>query len=142
MPRRVLDTNILINHWGDATRGVQLRDVKRDRAARWGRELAGLQNTNLILTPIYIEFVCGNATAHELQLARAYLGAFEIADGGTIHARDWIEARRIAERVPRDGRRRQLGDCLIRAICDRLNLEVFTAEKRFPGRLGATRRKG
>lgn len=132
MPRRVLDTNILINHWGDATRGLRVRHLRREHAVRFGRHLANLRDADSILTPIYLEYVCGRGSAHEVALARSYLSVFKIADGANVLPADWVEARRIAERVPHDGLRRQLGDCLIRALCNRLHLELLTAEKRFP----------
>jgi hypothetical protein len=94
--------------------------------------LIAIHATNSLLTPIYIEYVCGQGSAHEVELARAFLSGFKIADKGQILKADWEHARRIAERVPRDGLRRQLVDCLIRALCNRLNLECFTFEKRFP----------
>ena len=132
MPRRALDTNILVSHWIKVTRGIHPAALTTEQAARWGRELAKLLDTDLTLTPVCLEFICGQRSSHEVQLARAYLGTFRVADKGTILDQDWVEARRIAERVPRDGLRRQLGDCLIRAICNRLKLDVLTAEKRFP----------
>jgi predicted nucleic acid-binding protein len=132
MPRRVLDTNILIGYWAKALGGKRAAEFAPAQAARWGRQLADSTGGTDILTPIYIEFVCGQRTSHEMRLARAYLAIFQVADEGQILGRDWQEAKRIAERVPRDGLRRQLGDCLIRAICNRLNLEVLTGEKRFP----------
>jgi predicted nucleic acid-binding protein len=38
----------------------------------------------------------------------------------------------LVRRVPPDGSRRQMGDCLIRAIADRLNAEVLTRDAGFP----------
>jgi len=132
MPRRVLDTNILIGHWIKKSRGAPMRSFTTSNALRWGRELRESLDTNITLTPICLEFMCGQRSAHEIRLAKAYLSLLTVADGGMILKEDWIEAQRIAERVPRDGLRRQLGDCLIRAICNRLHLDVLTAEKRFP----------
>ncbi|MDB5330059.1 MAG: hypothetical protein JWP03_1210 [Phycisphaerales bacterium] len=135
MAKRALDTNILINHWLRVSKGCRPREIDARQAGRWGRELMELQRAGAILTPIYIEYVCGQGSAHEVNLARTYLKPFEIADEGHILPKDWENARKIAERVPRDGLRRQLGDCLIRAICVRLNLEFITAERRFPHRV-------
>lgn len=132
MARRVLDTNVLIRHWGDELGYSKLDQVTVRRATECGRRLIGIQQTNAILTPVYVEFLCGHATAHGVSLARGFLSAFELVDGGRILPADWEHAKRIAGRVARDGLRRQMGDCLIRAICDRLNLSVFTFEKRFP----------
>jgi predicted nucleic acid-binding protein len=132
MAKRTLDTNVLINHWGDEIGHSRLDQVTTRQAIACAANLIEIQYTNLILTPVFVEFLCGHATAHGVKLSRAYLGEFEIADGGKILPADWEEAKRLAARVPRDGLRRQMGDCLIRAICTRLNLEVFTFEKRFP----------
>jgi len=125
-------TNILIRYWGERVRGRRLRDVSADDARRWARELIKLQDTNAILTPIHIEYVCGKVGAREVQLARAFLAEFHAVDEGRILPKDWEDAKRIAHRVTRTGARRQLGDCLIRAISDRLHLEVLTADRRFP----------
>ena len=133
MPRRVLDTNILINFWGDKRRAAPRgRAVTVEDARQWAKELIKLYGTNAILTPIYIEYVSGKGSAREVSLARAYLEEFETLDADRIPPADWREARRIALRVRRDAGRRQLGDCIIRAICNRLNLDVLTADKRFP----------
>ena len=138
MPRRVLDTNILSKHWDACVHRRQRgRAVTEDDAKRWARELIDLQGTRSILTPIAIEYVCRGATAHDVSLARAYLAEFDVADRGRVLPEDWEAAKRVAQRVLPDRRTRQLGDCLIRAICDRLNLDVFTGDKRFPKRKSA-----
>lgn len=79
--------------------------------------------------------MCGQRNGHELALARTYLGCFKVLDGGQILKQDWDYALRVAERVPADGLPRQMGDCLIIAICVRLHLEYTTTELRFPHRL-------
>ena len=139
MAKRVLDTNVLINHWVKSLGARRIGDVRRAHAIEWAERLRALQGSVVILTPIYIEYVCGQRNRHELELARAYLGRFEIADGGNVLKQDWEYARRLAERVPRDGLPRQLGDCLIRAVCERLHLEYVTLEIRFPHRLTGPR---
>ena len=132
MARRILDTNVLINHWGREFSKTRPSTLTLKDARRSAEKLIELQSSNTILTPVYLEFLCGKGSEHEVTLAKAFLSKFEIADGGRILDQDWQNAKRIAARVPRDGLRRQMGDCLIRAICDRLKLEVFTFEKRFP----------
>jgi predicted nucleic acid-binding protein len=57
---------------------------------------------------------------------------FRLADDGAVTMEDWEEARRLAVRVPRVGRPRQLGDCLIRAIANRLRLRVKTFDIGMP----------
>jgi predicted nucleic acid-binding protein len=115
--RRVLDTNVHIYHWGDKSRGFRLSEITVQHARKWAMDLTKIYNSNAILTPIAIEYLCGKGSRREVDIARAYLSHFEIADEGDIHAIDWVLARQISERVPREGGRRQLGDCLIRAIC-------------------------
>ena len=131
MARRVLDTGYLIRHWRNRVR-TPLDDVRAAEAEAWARELIGWHNTDAIVTPIYIEFVAGVRSAHELVLARAYLAPFRMFDDGSISVADWKLARRIAERVPRDGKPRQLGDCLIKAIATRLNHDVESLDVGFP----------
>lgn len=130
MPRRVLDTNVLIGHWALFLQSEQHRQTA-DAVRRWAKRLIDLHGSDAILSPIYIEFVAGMRNEREARLARAYLGEFDVVDEGRILPRDWEKARELAERVPRDGLRRQLGDCLIRAICLRLKYDVFTHERRF-----------
>jgi predicted nucleic acid-binding protein len=132
MARRVLDTNYLISHWGNCLRGNRIAEQNPQSVKRWARQLIKNCGTDAILTPVYIEFIVGLRSEYEVRLAQAYLGEFVVADSGKITDDDWAEARRIAARVPRDGRRRQLGDCLIRAICNRLRYEILTADTGFP----------
>ena len=123
MARRVLDTTYLVQHWRKRKR-TPLSDVRADEAEAWAKELIGLQNAD--------EFVAGVRSAHELVLARAYLAPFRVIDGGSISDDDWKRARQYAERVPRDGKPRQLGDCLIKAIAARLNHDVESLDVGFP----------
>lgn len=87
---------------------------------------------NAIATPVVIEFLAGTKNSHELPLARACLAQFHVADAGDVRAADWGESRRLAERVPRDGKPRQLGACLVKAIARRLKYDVQTFDQRFP----------
>ena len=132
MPRRVLDTCTLINHWRTKRRLWDRRPLTPRVAVKWARDLVRIQHTNAIVSPVYIEFVCGGTTKQEVELSRSFLDEFDIVDEGRILPEDWTEARRIAERVPRNARPRQLGDCLIRAICNRLHLDVLTDDTGFP----------
>jgi predicted nucleic acid-binding protein len=131
MPKDVFDTSVLIRRWerrgGHTSSGTTERHVKQ-----WARELIQAYRADLILTPVYVEFVAGVTSARELALARAFLAEFTVADDQKITPADWRNAVRIAQRVPRDGQRRQLGDCLIAAIADRLGLNVITLDLRFP----------
>jgi len=84
------------------------------------------------LTPIYIEFMAGAKSAKDIRLFRSYLSEFVILDDGKVFKTDWDVALQIAERVPPDGKPRQLGDCLIRALARRLNCEVVSKDVAFP----------
>src|SRR5437762_2744634 len=110
MPRRVLDTNILINFWGRKRGERRATEIDIDEATEWAEELIGLHGTNALVTPIYIEYLCGKGSEHEIDLARAFLEPFDLVDEGRILPEDWEDAKRIASRVPRDGSRRQMGD--------------------------------
>lgn len=132
MARRALDTNVLISFWWTRA-NAHGRGITVSIARRWVEQLRELHGNARIVTPVAIEFLCGTKNGNELRLWRAFVDAFDLADQGNVTKADWALARRLAERVPRDGLRRQMGDCLIRAICDRLHLEVVTGEKRFAG---------
>jgi predicted nucleic acid-binding protein len=93
--------------------------------------LAALHGTSATVSPVIIEFLAGTTSANELMLARAYLDVFVVIDHQQTPPQDWQEAQRLAQRVPRDGRRRQLGDCLIRAIANRLKHEVISYDQGF-----------
>jgi predicted nucleic acid-binding protein len=130
MPRRVLDTNILLDYWNHrVSRGGRKFTVSAVRA--WANDLITLHNTNAILTPIYIELIAGTTTITEASLWKAFLDEFHCIDEQRILAEDWNEAIRIASRIPRQTRRRKLGDCLIRAICKRRRYELVTHDKDF-----------
>ena len=130
MADRVLDTSCLVAHWNQ----IPSRDSLSEKEARiWAQRLIDNHNTNLIVTPVYIEFVVGAQSADELKRYRAYLGEFKILDKGRIPPQVWTEARRIAQRVPKSGKKRQLGDCLIRAIAAHFgNRDVMSLDSGFP----------
>jgi predicted nucleic acid-binding protein len=128
MKRTVLDTNVLISYW--RTHDLSKKSAAEVRCA--AEKLIGRYDANVITTPVYIECVSGVRTGDELKLMRAFLKMFLVIDGWKISDADWKNACDRAERVPRDGNPRQLGDCLIRAIADRLNYDVQTYDQRFP----------
>lgn len=127
MRHRAFDTNYLIGAWRDPRPPADLTE-SRARARRFVRDMG----TALNMTPVRIEFLCGATSARERVLLEAFLEQFEIADGGDVRPEAWREAERLAARVPRDGKPRQLGDCLIRAIASRLRLDVLTSDLGFP----------
>jgi predicted nucleic acid-binding protein len=130
MAKKVLETSVLLHHWGQSG-GNSPASRTVDEAKNWGKELVRLHGTDAIVTPVYLEMVVGVQSAHQLDLMRAFLGEFRIIDNWNVTPEDWKEARRIGERVPRDGHRRQLGDCLIRAIANRLRHDVIAFDRRF-----------
>lgn len=130
MPGRILDTSELIHNWHRCRRRTS-RSEAREAAQEWARELIGLHDSSDIVTPVFIEFIAGVRSKGELDLARAYLAEFEIIDEGRILEEDWEHAKRLAARIPRDGKPRQLGDCLILAIAIRLNCDVRSLDKGF-----------
>ncbi|MBI3468007.1 MAG: PIN domain-containing protein [Planctomycetes bacterium] len=131
MGRRVLDSSVLIQHWHHSGGHPSHKHMTADAIA-WGKRLAKIRGTNAILTPVLLEFLAGVTSENEMRLAQAYLDQFEVQDDRVITKQDCDEAERIARRVPRDGLRRQLGDCLIRAIANRLRCEVVSLDVRFP----------
>ncbi len=132
MTKYVLDTSVLLRWWNQR-RSRHRGPVTADHAGAWGRELAAMRRTTAIVTPVFLEVVGGTTSAAELRLMRAFLEPFECVDEQRIIVRDWEEARRLAQRVRRDRRPRQLGDCLIRALANRLHYEVRTDDTAFPG---------
>ena len=131
MRKYILDTSVLLKHWKRCV-GSSLKGKKNSDALQWAKALIEIEDTNAILTPIYIEMVAGVSSEEELRLTRSFLRQFKMIDNGLILSQDWEEARRLAERIPRDGKPRQLGDCLIQAIANRLKFQVRTFDKRFP----------
>lgn len=142
MSQRVFDTSLLIRHWQRSRSAHSGRKLSVADARRWAKDLIELRQTQLIVTPVVIEFLAGARDGRELSLHRAFLDEFHIADEGHITNDDWLLSKRLAERIPRDGAPRDLGDCLIRAIAERLHLDVDTLDKGMPrGGIGEHRRK-
>lgn len=131
MRRRILDSSILIAFWRQRHAQTSSR-IRFSRSKQWAKELIDLYGTNAIVTPIAIEFLSGFSNREEMQAGRAFLAEFRCIDEQRIPQEDWNRARHLAERIPRSGRRRHLGDCLIRAIADRLGYEVHTSDTGFP----------
>jgi predicted nucleic acid-binding protein len=128
---RILDTNVLINH----LRLLAPSGSKPNAAKEWARKLIELWGTNLIVSPVRVEFLAGAESSEKLKLYLAYLEPFEVVDERQIPRQDWEEAERIAKRVVVKGRRRNLGDCLIKAISLRLNCETVTNDADFDRRV-------
>jgi predicted nucleic acid-binding protein len=129
MAKRIFDTSYLVGHWR-AFPKTSRRTAENMRS--WAGRLIDLYGSSRITTPVYIEMVAGATSSDELKLTQAYLDPFEIVDEGKIPKEDWDEARCLAQRVAPNGGKRQLGDCLVRAIARRLHCEVLTLDRRFP----------
>ncbi len=85
-----------------------------------------------MVTPVYIEVMAGATNREDLALFRAFLEPFSLLDNMEISRQDWEQTQRFAERIPRNGKPRQLGDCLIAAIAKRLKCEVISKDTGFP----------
>jgi predicted nucleic acid-binding protein len=130
--RFVLDTSVLVRHWRGSRTGKTSAQIKEIEADEWARALIEIEETNAIVTPVRIEYLCGVRDQWELGLARAYLKPFQSIDKGKTLVADWREAQRLAERVPKNRRPRDFGDCLIKAIALRLNYQVRTFDTGMP----------
>lgn len=127
MAKRLLDSNKLYPFFRKKRRGSS--SPSRDDAAVWARELSALHGTGVIATPVYVEFLCGVTDRNEMDLAVAFLDAFENIDGGRILPEDWQAASDRARRVPASRKPRQVVDCLLFAITQRLNCGLLTDDK-------------
>jgi len=128
---KILDTNKLISQW-KRRRKRPLGDYETSDVEVWAAELIELYETNCILTPVYLEFIGGVIDRREMELSRAFLGAFSILDEGDIRPEDWTKACQLAERIPQDTRPRGAIDCLIKAITIRLRCVLVTDDTGMP----------
>lgn len=131
MAKRILDTSVLLRWW-NLCRSRNRGEVKAEQAESWGRELSTREDTTAIVTPVLLEILGGATGVAELRLMRAFLRPFRCVDEQRVTPPDWQEAIRLAQRVPPDKAPRDFGDCLIRAIANRLKHRVLTLDKRFP----------
>src|SRR5260370_3988442 len=99
MKKRILDSAVLMNYW-KRRRSTPLSRDTPEEAAAWARDLIGIHDTNAIVTPVYVEMMCGVMSTHELVLTRAFLGEFVCVDERAIPRADWEETIRLAQRVP------------------------------------------
>jgi len=100
------------------------------------------KETDAILSPIEIEFLVGVVDRHEMELAEAFLGEFHIIDGHNTLPQDWEEARRVARHIGYHATPRDLGDCLIIAICERLRYDPpFSKDRGLQRQHGRTRQR-
>jgi predicted nucleic acid-binding protein len=132
--RTVFDTSVFIHYWRTRVRPglVRMDSSENATVAAHAFELSRLTGVDATVTPVVLEFLCGFTSREEMELAKVFLLQFRVIDGGYLLKEDWTEARRIAERVPRSGKPRQLGDCLVRAVANRYNYSVETYDAEFP----------
>ena len=136
MPKAILDTNVLISHWRKQRSKLSGRPVKKEDCAAWARELIDFRRSGAIVEPVYIEFICWARTKDELELLEEFLRYFDRVDRGRVLPEDWERAKDYARKLGWLKLERQLGDCLIRAIADRLRADVITADRGFPKKGG------
>lgn len=125
MRNRALDTNIVIEIWHGRWPGgkkVRSDETAASEPKRWLQR----HPNDGILTPVRLEFLGGTRDKDELRLADIFLNAFDNLDGGLVLPEDRALAERIARRVIREGRHRDAVDCVIQAICKRLNLDFHS----------------
>ena len=122
MKRRVLDTNVLVTLWHSGSGRVDSERAAEAVAHGWLAE----HPRDAIVTPVRLEFLGGTRSRDELRVAEGFLGLFDLLDGGRVLPEDWHVAERYAKRVPFAPRPRGAIDCLILAICVRLNASLYT----------------
>ncbi len=125
MKNRVLDTNVLIKIWHGRWPGGKPVRSEASAVAEPRKWLKKFPNDGT-LTPIGLEFIGGTRDKDELRLSELFLGEFELLDEGKVLVGDWREAERFARRIKGEGRARDAVDCLILAICKRLNADLDT----------------
>ena len=141
MSGRLADTSFLVAFWRDRARksgfGERLahdNTPSRAQVRQWASTFVGRYPDAVIASPVRIEFLAGATNRTELDRYRLFLESLDIVDGGRISIEEWKTAEDLAVRVPRDGQKRQLGDCLIEAIARRHRLETLTSDQRFSNR--------
>jgi predicted nucleic acid-binding protein len=121
--RRILDTSELCSYWNHRSSALA-GHPSPETAKAWPQALCELHDTKVIVTPVWVEFIAGARSKPELDAYRAYLSVFDLIDDGRVSEEDWKQAKRLAGRIPRDGKPGQLGDCLIAALAIRFGCAV------------------
>lgn len=136
--KRVLDTNILIEHF----QTMRPLDGKgADDALACAKQLIKDRDSDAIVSPVEVEFLCGVLNQPEMRLREAFLHAFRVIDDRKTLPQDWHEARRLAKHPGFHARPRDLGDCLIVAIAERLHHEIASFDKGVYEQRGRTRQR-
>jgi hypothetical protein len=97
MAGRILDSSVLISFWRQRRAKTKNQSPTEEDARHWAAELIELRRSNLIVSPVAVEFYCGSTNREEIRLYRAFLGEFHVVDSGAIPVADWEDARKRAE---------------------------------------------
>ena len=89
-----------------------------------------------IVNPVRLELPAGTKHRDELRLTEEFLELFPCFDTRRVLDEDWDEAKRLLKHVPSDGKARGVLDYLIRAVCNRLRLQLHTEDKQAHGSQG------
>ena len=133
MRQRVIDSNVLIGLWhGRRPSPVKVKVRSRAEARLVADAWLKIYPGDGVLTPIRLELIGGGLDRAGVELTVFFLDLFLVFDGGEVRREDWDAALRLARRVPFEPRPRGAVDCLIRAICQRLDLELKTFDTGVP----------
>ena len=123
--KMAFDASHLIHHWRRRRKNRDIDQISRRVIEGWATELVALHLTDLICTPVRVEFLCNTGGAGELERVRRFLAKFRTIDGGETTRDDWFLAERFAPKRKGDVKAvRQLGDCIIAAIFRRFGCSL------------------
>ena len=133
MRPRVIDSNILLALWhGHYPSPTKVKVRTKSTAKLVVKAWLAINPTDGVLTPIRLELVGGGLHRDQVKLTDYFLDLFPLFDDGDVRREDWDAALRLARRVPFEPRPRGAVDCLIRAICQRLGLQLKTLDTGVP----------
>ncbi len=133
MRPRVIDSNILLALWhGRFPSPTKVKVRTKPTAQLVAGAWLKLNPGDGVLTPIRLELVGGSLDRDAVRLTDYFLDLFPLFDDGDVRREDWDAAARLARRVPFEPRPRGAMDCLIRAICQRLRLDLETQDTGVP----------
>lgn len=133
MRPRVIDSNILLALWhGRFPSPTKVKVRTKPTAQLVAGAWLKLNPGDGGLTPIRLELVGGSLDRDAVRLTDYFLDLFPLFDDGDVRREDWDAAARLARRVPFEPRPRGAMDCLIRAICQRLRLDLETQDTGVP----------
>jgi predicted nucleic acid-binding protein len=127
MKYRVLDNNILIEIWHGKWPGGKPVRSEAAAAAEPQKWLKKFPN-DAILTPVRLEFLGGARDRDDLRLCDTFLSEFDVLDEGKVLEADWKRAEHFSRWIRDKGRSRGAIDSLLRAICERVNAELYTRD--------------